>query len=180
MASQQPGHNQEQPYQAYQGHQPEHAQQPQSGPGINAPLLQFSESTGRYEAPPSTHAGQGQYGSGHPPGEGFGSGGFGGEHEAGYQIPANTQHGAQHGDVHGSGFGEQHSSGFGSDHHQPGHEAPPGLPPRRTDTGAALPQGQDRSHQVEVMQSYEMSRPQTEDEVSSCSVLEPPSVKFIG
>jgi hypothetical protein len=43
---------------------------------------------------------------------------------------------------------------------------PPGLPPRRTGTVSdqALPQGQDRSHQVEVMQSYEMSRPQTEDE----------------
>ncbi|KAK3208067.1 hypothetical protein GRF29_96g1312854 [Pseudopithomyces chartarum] len=43
---------------------------------------------------------------------------------------------------------------------------PPGLPPRRAETTseAALPQGQDRSHQVEVMQSYESSRPQTEDE----------------
>ncbi|KAF2445693.1 hypothetical protein P171DRAFT_431089 [Karstenula rhodostoma CBS 690.94] len=43
---------------------------------------------------------------------------------------------------------------------------PPGLPPRRIGTTSeqALPQGQDRSHQVEVMQSYEMSRPQTEDE----------------
>lgn len=43
---------------------------------------------------------------------------------------------------------------------------PPGLPPRRagTTSEAALPQGQDRSHQVEVMQSYEMSRPETEDE----------------
>ncbi|KAF1979589.1 hypothetical protein BU23DRAFT_446505 [Bimuria novae-zelandiae CBS 107.79] len=43
---------------------------------------------------------------------------------------------------------------------------PPGLPPRRAGTTSevALPQGQDRSHQVEVMQSYESSRPQTEDE----------------
>lgn len=43
---------------------------------------------------------------------------------------------------------------------------PPGLPPRRTGTTSeqALPQGQDRSHQVEVMQSYEMSRPPTEEE----------------
>jgi hypothetical protein len=39
-------------------------------------------------------------------------------------------------------------SGFGS-------EAPPGLPPRRTGTDLALPTGQDRSHQIEVMQSYE-------------------------
>lgn len=46
------------------------------------------------------------------------------------------------------------------------NDIPPGLPPRRTGTTSetALPQGQDRSHQVEVMQSYEMSRPQTEDE----------------
>ncbi|KAF2676580.1 hypothetical protein K458DRAFT_271662, partial [Lentithecium fluviatile CBS 122367] len=43
-------------------------------------------------------------------------------------------------------------------------EAPPGLPPRRMGTDAVLPQGSDRSHQVEVMQSYEMSRPQTDDE----------------
>jgi len=46
----------------------------------------------------------------------------------------------------------------------PQYEAPPNLPPRRTGTEIALPQGQDRSHQVEVMQSYEMARPQTEDE----------------
>lgn len=35
------------------------------------------------------------------------------------------------------------------------YEVPPGLPPRRTQTDLALPQGQDRSHQIEVMQSYE-------------------------
>lgn len=35
------------------------------------------------------------------------------------------------------------------------YEVPPGLPPRRTGTDIALPQGQDRSHQIEVMQSYE-------------------------
>ncbi|KAF1357586.1 hypothetical protein EJ07DRAFT_128482 [Lizonia empirigonia] len=35
------------------------------------------------------------------------------------------------------------------------YEVPPGLPPRRTGTDLALPQGQDRSHQIEVMQSYE-------------------------
>ncbi|KAJ4315457.1 hypothetical protein N0V94_005960 [Neodidymelliopsis sp. IMI 364377] len=35
------------------------------------------------------------------------------------------------------------------------YEVPPGLPPRRTNTDLALPQGQDRSHQIEVMQSYE-------------------------
>lgn len=52
----------------------------------------------------------------------------------------------------------------GQQHEQ--YASPPGLPPRRTGTSSeqALPQGQDRSHQVEVMQSYEMSRPQTEDE----------------
>jgi hypothetical protein len=65
----------------------------------------------------------------------------------------------QHQGTVGGGFG-------GGGEHQAGSEVPPGLPPRRTGTAAALPQGQDRSHQVEVMQSYEMSRPQTEDEVS--------------
>lgn len=35
------------------------------------------------------------------------------------------------------------------------YEVPPGLPPRRTNTDLALPQGHDRSHQIEVMQSYE-------------------------
>lgn len=35
------------------------------------------------------------------------------------------------------------------------YEVPPGLPPRRTGTDLALPQGQDRSHQIEIMQSYE-------------------------
>ncbi|PVI07438.1 hypothetical protein DM02DRAFT_608980 [Periconia macrospinosa] len=52
-----------------------------------------------------------------------------------------------------------------------GYEAPPGLPPRRSATEQALPQGQDHSHQVEVMQSYEMSREQTEDELNQ-SILQ--------
>ncbi|KAL5115276.1 hypothetical protein ACEQ8H_006868 [Pleosporales sp. CAS-2024a] len=34
-------------------------------------------------------------------------------------------------------------------------ETPPTLPPRRSATDLALPTGQDRSHQIEVMQSYE-------------------------
>ncbi|CAI6335128.1 unnamed protein product [Periconia digitata] len=52
-----------------------------------------------------------------------------------------------------------------------GAEVPPGLPPRRSATEQALPQGQDHSHQVEVMQSYEMSREQTEDELNQ-SILQ--------
>jgi hypothetical protein len=35
------------------------------------------------------------------------------------------------------------------------NEVPPSLPPRRSATDLALPTGQDRSHQIEVMQSYE-------------------------
>jgi len=35
---------------------------------------------------------------------------------------------------------------------------------RPTDSEALLPTGQDRSEQMETMQSYEMSRPQTEDD----------------
>jgi hypothetical protein len=42
-------------------------------------------------------------------------------------------------------------------HPAPNHhgEIPPGLPPRRSATDLALPTGQDRSHQIEVMQGYE-------------------------
>ncbi|KAL1595010.1 hypothetical protein SLS60_009694 [Paraconiothyrium brasiliense] len=58
----------------------------------------------------------------------------------------------------------------GQQHEQ--YAPPPGLPPRRAGTASeqALPQGQDRSHQVEVMQSYEMSRPQTEDEQNQATL----------
>jgi hypothetical protein len=65
-------------------------------------------------------------------------------HEQSYNVPSQTPPG-------------QHNEQY---------TPPPGLPPRRTGTTSeqALPQGQDRSHQVEVMQSYEMSRPQTEEE----------------
>jgi len=40
-------------------------------------------------------------------------------------------------------------------HQYQGEEVPPSLPPRRSATDLALPTGQDRSHQIEVMQSYE-------------------------
>jgi hypothetical protein len=53
----------------------------------------------------------------------------------------------------------QHASGLAQHPPMPrsdfSAEAPPGLPPRRTGTELALPTGQDRSHQIEVMQSYE-------------------------
>jgi hypothetical protein len=40
--------------------------------------------------------------------------------------------------------------------------APPGhRPPHRTDTDAGLPQGQERSEQLEYLQSYEANAPQT-------------------
>lgn len=45
-------------------------------------------------------------------------------------------------------------------------EAPPGLPPRRTATDIALPTGQDRSHQIEVMQSYEAAGRKDEDDAN--------------
>ncbi|KAF9733133.1 hypothetical protein PMIN06_006743 [Paraphaeosphaeria minitans] len=56
--------------------------------------------------------------------------------------------------------------------HNEQYTPPPGLPPRRicTTSEQALPQGQDRSHQVEVMESYEMSRPQTEDEQNQATL----------
>ncbi|KAF2124129.1 hypothetical protein P153DRAFT_371017 [Dothidotthia symphoricarpi CBS 119687] len=37
------------------------------------------------------------------------------------------------------------------------NERPPTLPPRRSATDLALPTGHDRTHQIEVMQSYEAS-----------------------
>ncbi|EMD63652.1 hypothetical protein GGP41_005703 [Bipolaris sorokiniana] len=43
-------------------------------------------------------------------------------------------------------------------------EVPPGLPPRRTATEMALPTGQDRSHQIEVMQSYEAAGRKDDDD----------------
>ncbi|KAF2016375.1 hypothetical protein BU24DRAFT_200732 [Aaosphaeria arxii CBS 175.79] len=39
-------------------------------------------------------------------------------------------------------------------------------PPRRTGTENLLPQGQERSEQVETMQSYEAAAPQSEDDVN--------------
>ncbi|KAI8938610.1 hypothetical protein NX059_004482 [Plenodomus lindquistii] len=45
-------------------------------------------------------------------------------------------------------------------------EAPPGLPPRRSATDMALPTGQDRSHQIEVMQSYEAAGRKDEDDAN--------------
>lgn len=38
--------------------------------------------------------------------------------------------------------------------------------PHRPSTEAVLPTGQERSEQIEYMQSYEMNRPQTEDDKS--------------
>jgi hypothetical protein len=43
--------------------------------------------------------------------------------------------------------------------------APPGFrPPQRTDTDAGLPQGQERSEQLEYLQSYEANAPQTSED----------------
>ncbi|KAF2029952.1 hypothetical protein EK21DRAFT_112430 [Setomelanomma holmii] len=62
-------------------------------------------------------------------------------------------------DSHPSYPTEQHPAYAAQDQpHLPQHsneEIPPGLPPRRSGTDLALPTGQDRSHQIEVMQSYE-------------------------
>jgi hypothetical protein len=49
-------------------------------------------------------------------------------------------------------------------YHSQQQEQTPGLPPRRTDTDAALPTGQDRAEQVETMQAFEASKEQSEDE----------------
>jgi hypothetical protein len=44
-------------------------------------------------------------------------------------------------------------------------QPPPGPPPRRADADSAfLPQGRDRTEQMEYMQSYEASAPQTEED----------------
>ncbi|KAH3920179.1 hypothetical protein HBI56_066390 [Parastagonospora nodorum] len=52
---------------------------------------------------------------------------------------------------------QQQQSPYAQAPPQPNHhgETPPGLPPRRSATDIALPTGQDRTHQIEVMQSYE-------------------------
>jgi hypothetical protein len=170
---------------------------------VNAPLLSFNEGSGRYEAPapggggfggeheggyqipsgapPQQYGGHSGFGGQHeheqayqvpsgppPPQQQLGGGsGFGGQHEQAYQVPSGAPPPQHQGNVGGGGGG----GGFGGEDRA--GEVPPGLPPRRTGTAAALPQGQDRSHQVEVMQSYEMSRPQTEDEVSLPPFLPP-------
>ncbi|KAL6711734.1 hypothetical protein ACN47E_004668 [Coniothyrium glycines] len=88
--------------------------------------------------------------------------------------PFNQQHANQpsrYGQDHPHQSYEQHqqqppyASGGGQ------HESPPGLPPRRTATDMALPTGQDRSHQIEVMQSYEASGRRDEDD-SNVEILQ--------
>jgi len=50
----------------------------------------------------------------------------------------------------------QHNASIPAQFHQyQDEEVPPSLPPRRSATDLAMPTGQDRSHQIEVMQSYE-------------------------
>lgn len=51
-----------------------------------------------------------------------------------------------------------------SNQYQPPQGPPPGQPPRRSDTSNLLPQGQERTEQLETMQSYEASAPQNEDD----------------
>ncbi|KAF2114342.1 hypothetical protein BDV96DRAFT_576643 [Lophiotrema nucula] len=43
-------------------------------------------------------------------------------------------------------------------------EQAPGLPPRRSGTDLALPQGEERSEQIETLQAFEASKPQSEDD----------------
>ncbi|KAH7064390.1 hypothetical protein BKA63DRAFT_525293 [Paraphoma chrysanthemicola] len=61
-----------------------------------------------------------------------------------HPAPSQSQHPA---------FANSPQPGFGDQYHN--EEVPPSLPPRRSATDLALPTGQDRSHQIEVMQSYE-------------------------
>jgi hypothetical protein len=57
-----------------------------------------------------------------------------------------------------SNYQPQHNTSVPAQYHQyQDEEVPPSLPPRRSATDLALPTGQDRSHQIEVMQSYEAS-----------------------
>ncbi|KAF1919288.1 hypothetical protein BDU57DRAFT_512308 [Ampelomyces quisqualis] len=98
--------------------------------------------------------------SSNPPGRYYQGGaeneaGWGGEQ--GYQIPPTQQspaHGQTAGHTSTPNYPTQHTQNFS---HNSSEEIPPSLPPRRSATDLALPTGQDRSHQIEVMQSYEAS-----------------------
>lgn len=121
-------------------------QQPQYGDQQPQSFGQPQQYGDPHQHPLQQHPPQDQFSSQYPPQQGGlgasdGAGGFGSG-------------------LGGAGAGA--GAGLGGNE---GFEAPPGLPPRRSATEQALPQGQDHSHQVEVMQSYEMSREQTEDEV---------------
>jgi hypothetical protein len=65
---------------------------------------------------------------------------------------------------------QQQQQGGYTPYQQPGPQQPPQQqqpplpPPRRSDTDRLLPQGQDRTEQMETLQSYEASKPQTESD----------------
>ena len=49
-------------------------------------------------------------------------------------------------------------------------QQPPQQPPRRADTNNLLPQGQERTEQLETLQSYEATAPQTEDDINQAKL----------
>lgn len=69
--------------------------------------------------------------------------------------PPDHHHPASNFSEPASNYQPQPNSSVPHQYQSPRDEVPPGLPPRRSATELALPTGQDRSHQIEVMQSYE-------------------------
>lgn len=79
------------------------------------------------------------------------------------QYYSNTQQGSYQPPA-GAPQGQQQQQ---PQHQQQYHQQQPSNPSagyRPTDDEALLPTGQERSEQMETMQSYEMNRPQTEDD----------------
>ncbi|KAH7392296.1 hypothetical protein DE146DRAFT_758023 [Phaeosphaeria sp. MPI-PUGE-AT-0046c] len=121
------------------------------------PYAQDQSHGGGY-APPSGPPPHQQPLSSHPPGQ---QRYYSGQDEAGwaegqsYQPPQHqSQPHTQPGYHEDFTYTPNHQQGS-AQQHTPSSEVPPGLPPRRSATDLALPTGQDRSHQIEVMQSYE-------------------------
>lgn len=128
----------------------------QDQPQSRNPYAQDSHHQGQYVPPdhPPPHQ---QPLSSNPPGRYYQGGaeneaGWGGE--GGYQVPQPSQQSHAPGHASSPNYPSQNHATNPSSF-SPSSEIPPSLPPRRSATDLALPTGQDRSHQIEVMQSYE-------------------------
>ncbi|KNG48081.1 sugar transporter STL1 [Stemphylium lycopersici] len=148
--SQQQGYQSHNPYQAYQD-QPQNPYAQQSPPnplGQHPPQEPYAHPPLHQDTSPWGQEGQ----------------------ETGHTTSHNPHNPYAYGQSHETSqpsYYQQESSqpSYQNQSAYPGQEeVPPGLPPRRTATEMALPTGQDRSHQIEVMQSYEAAGRKDDDD----------------